>query len=133
MHTLGAHDGPQGQSDKDSWEATQARWQAEQDAQEEAEEKARAAFIAHCRMLDPSAQAGFAYLITDPTTGQKRTQTLGEVMHDSLDYSSGPQHEEMYQIFLALAYGNTFDLRRCARELIERMAKSWAHQHAEVA
>lgn len=57
----------------------------------------------------------------------KRHPTLGEVLFESLDYETGPQFDEVFQILCEVAR----DGNEKAKALIGRMADKWASMNCE--
>lgn len=117
---------------------------ARQEAQEQAEAAAVVAFIKSCQKLDANGTAWFAPMVNDfskvrsplpvGTPIPKRTQTLAEVMVDSLDYVGGPSMTQAMQLLLNVAFGADCqaNLARQARELLAEMANAHASNNVVV-
>ena len=61
-----------------------------------------------------------------------RLQTVGEVMALSLDFSKGPQLDDVMALLCNVAYGaDLVNQPAKARELIVRMAQTFSGYHAE--
>lgn len=59
-----------------------------------------------------------------------RSQTIAEVLADSLDYRAGPEIADVLQVLVAAAKGESVELQASA--LLQRMAAKWAENNAEV-
>lgn len=118
---------------------------AHEDAQERAEAAYVVDFIKACQKLDANGTAWFAPMVNDWDAAKRqpravgapmpqRTQTLAEVMVDSLDYIGDPNMTQAMQLILNLAFGNDCqaNLARRARELLAEMAAAHASEHATV-
>lgn len=109
-----------------------------------AEQGAAANFIHACRKGDANALADFAPTVTDwnrsprpmlsdETDRPQRTQTLAEVLEESLDYTSGPSKTELFQLLLNVAFSSdAVNAPTQARELLQRMADKWAAFNTDV-
>ena len=112
--------------------------------QEQAEIAASIEFVKACAKGDANAIASFAPLTIDWDAQGKRpfvhgaimpmrTQTLSECMNDSLDFGSGPSIVELMQLVINVAFGaDSVNVPAQARELVSRMASTWAAHNVEV-
>lgn len=98
-----------------------------------AESAMATAFVDAAMACDLNELAPWAPMRTDyeRTTGRdfKRLATVGEVLTDSLDYSKGPQIEDLLALLCAVASGQ--DQQVQAKALIGRMAQTYAKYRAE--
>lgn len=93
----------------------------------EAEAYLRREFIVAAMAGDMKRLAMFAPLCTDYSLLAKRYPTVGEVLQESLDYKTGPQFDEVFQILCEVAReGN-----EKAKALIGRMADKWVQMNVE--
>jgi hypothetical protein len=86
------------------------------------------ALVLACDMNAPA-------LIADPRkdyrTRLMRPATVGEMMHESLDYGGGPQIEEVMELLANAAFGR--NVQPIAQDLLARMAEKFAdHRIDEV-
>lgn len=112
--------------------------------QEQSEIAAAIDFVKVCAKGDANAIASFAPLTVDWALQQKRpfihgakmpmrTQTVSECMNDSLDLGSGPSMAELMQLVINVAFGNdAVNTPAQARDLVSRMASTWAAHNVEV-
>jgi hypothetical protein len=111
---------------------------------EQAEIAASIEFLKACAKGDANAIASFAPLTVDWELQQKRpfvhgaimpmrTQTVSECMNDSLDLGSGPSIAELMQLVINVAFGtDSVNTPTQARDLVSRMASTWAAHNVEV-
>ncbi len=96
-----------------------------------------------CNTGDANALVSFAPLVRDSSASPDadgayvpwenrplRSQTLAEVMTESLDYRDGPSLTEALQLLLNASNGA--NVQEQARGLIDRMATTWAKFNTEV-
>jgi hypothetical protein len=99
----------------------------------EREQSAMRSNFAHaCQKADANALCDWAPRRTDFSRfPEPRTQTLAEVMADSLDFDAGPGISEVMQLVLNVAHGsNLAQAPQQARELLKRMGAMYAHATA---
>ena len=104
--------------------------------QADAEAAMAAEFVKAAQACDLTELAPWAPMRTEyaRATGNdfKRLATVGEVLTDSLDYSKGPQLDDVMALLCEVAYGtNQIDQPAKARALIHRMAETYAKYNAE--
>lgn len=110
-------------------------WRERQDA---ADATAAADFLAACQKADANALATWAPAVNDytglHTVGAPRPQrrpALHEVLVEALDSTNGPSMSELMQLLLNVAHGaNIAAAPMQARQLLARMATSWARYNA---
>ncbi len=102
-------------------------------AQEERKEEMRTDFI-HDALRDVKLPAKFAPMVDDYSKGASnkfsRYQTVGEVMFESLDYTNGPDYDDLLQLLADAARGA--DIRPQALNLVKRMAATYARMNVVV-
>ena len=121
------------------------QWKAEQIEQARLERGEHAArthkelrglfFLAAMRG-DLKAKAKWAPMVRDYSAGPgvdgeypRRHQTTSELMFESLDYVGGPSIDDVLQIISAAAMGQ--DVQEQSKELIKRMAETWADRNVD--
>lgn len=77
-----------------------------------------AQFLAAARRGDMTARAPFAPQL------EGREQTVGQVMDESFDLSSGPTFDDVFALLCSAANGR--DVSKEANELVKRAADAWA-------
>lgn len=85
-------------------------------------------FIASVLRGDVQAPAKFAPDV-NAGFGDRRPQTLAEVMFVSLDYVGGPSYDELLALLCLWAQRGD----PAARDLVQRMADKWAEKNTEEA
>jgi hypothetical protein len=103
---------------------------SEAEAADKAEGDLALDFLAACRKCDSNALARFAPMVNDYQSAfvpmPKRMQTMTEVLEESLDYD-GPTTSEVMQLLLNVAYGtDVVNAPEQARDLLNRMAATFA-------
>ena len=85
---------------------------------------------------DLKAKAEWAPMFRDYSAGrgvdgeyQRRHPTTSELMFNSLDHVGGPSIDDVLQIISAAAMGQ--DMQEQAKELIKRMADTWADRNLD--
>ena len=85
---------------------------------------------------DLKAKAEWAPMFRDYSAGRgvdgecpRRHPTTSELMFESLDYVGGPSIDDVLQIISAAAMGQ--DVQERAKELIRRMADTWADHNLD--
>lgn len=92
-------------------------------------------FLAAARTSGMGEPAEFAPWTEDVTyvrdmrVSRRRPRTVGEVLRDSLDYSSGPDLNDVLALICRAADGK--DIRAEAHVLLGRMAGVWAYHNDE--
>lgn len=104
-----------------------SRRDAESDEREAEVAYLRDEFIKACAECQADKFATFAPRVRNHVTGFTRLQTVGEVLHDELDYRDFT--ERAMQILLNAAAGR--GAQRDAQQLIEDMATHFADMTAE--
>ena len=90
-------------------------------------------FAKMCAAGDVYAPAIFADMVTRRDAlgySIRRLPTAGEVLMESLDYTGGPDFDDMLTIVLRAAKGEA--VQADAAKLLQRMGAAWAKQNAEV-
>lgn len=121
------------------------QWQAEQIEQARLERGEYAAqvyatlrdlFYSAALRGDLKAKAEWAPTVRDYRAGlgvdgeyPRRHPTTSELMFESLDYVGGPSIDDVLQIISAAAMGQ--DVQERAKELIKRMADTWADRNLD--
>jgi hypothetical protein len=94
------------------------------------EQSAHDDFMRYAIAGDMLAPAHFAPMVRNYASRwpqAKRLPTVGEVMLESLDYTDGPQHDDVFTLLVKAARGQQVQAE--AKALIERMAGKWAYMH----
>ena len=121
------------------------QWQAEQIEQERLERGEHAAqvyaemryhFYSAALSGDLKAKAKWAPTFRDYSAERgadgeypRRHPTTAEIMLESLDYVGGPSIDDVLQIISAAAMGQ--DVQEQAKDLIKRMAETWADRNLD--
>lgn len=86
------------------------------------------AFLRACQRADANALATWAPTVNDYSgfSVKKSTPALHTVMTDALDFTGGPTMAELMQLLLDVAHGDASEAPAQARELLGRMATTWA-------
>ena len=93
-------------------------------------QEAEREFLSAALEGDMNAPARFAPLRRDYKSrfpDAKRTQTVSEVLLDSLDYEGGPQHDDLFILLAKAAKGQP--VQADAKALLGRMSAKWADMY----
>ena len=101
--------------------------------QADAESAMATAFVDAAMACDLNELAPWAPMRTEYTRGDgpdfKRLASVGEVLADSLDYTTGPAVHDVLDLLCSVASGQ--DQQAQAKALIGRMAETYAKYNAE--